>query len=337
MSIEFTQTTADDIDPLRIFLKTVFRVRDGEPLIDPAQMRWKFHEARPDWPESRSFVLIQDGLIIAHSSIVPVTFLTSHGKITSLNPLDWGASQVGAGVQLLRRLHGLADTCLGLDAAPATYDILGKLRYRPVGHLEIYSRVVRPFSAFRRDVPRGAARATLKLVRNAALSVLRARVPGGWSAVPVSRFDDAVQEVLPRAGALQFTPTERSAGALNYMLRCPVATFSGLLLYHRARLRGYALLSRVGGQSRIADLHVDSGDPGDWDIAVALVTRAAVEDPRVHEVLAGAAAPFVQASIRRSGFRCISREPILLHDPKNMFENVEPPNVSLIDDDMAYL
>src|SRR5262249_31769498 len=117
MSIEFTQTTADDISRLQVFLKAVFHARDGEPLVDPAQMRWKFHEARPDWPDSRSFVLIQDDSIIAHSSIVPVTFLTPHGKITSLNPLDWGASQVGGGVQVLRRLHSLADTCLGLDAA----------------------------------------------------------------------------------------------------------------------------------------------------------------------------------------------------------------------------
>jgi hypothetical protein len=339
MDVNFRQTTEADVDQLRSFLKAVFHARDGEPLIDPRQMRWKLYEPRPDWVGSRSYVLMKDGEIVAHSSIVPVTFLTPQKTVSSLNPLDWGASQVGGGVQLLRKLHRLSDTFLGLDAAQVTYDLLKKLRYRIVGQQELFSRVVRPVRAFRTDLRRqGVTKASLKLLRNS-VRTLRAGYDASkeWSVVRVRSFDDAIQEVLPRRGFRAFTPVQRSAAVLNYMLRCPVAEFSGFVVHHRQRARGYFLLSRVGSQARIADIHVDSEDPSDWDHAVSLATRAAAADARVIEILAGAAFSLVRNAIMANGYRRIASEPIFLFDPKDMLADAPEPGLSLIDGDSAYL
>jgi hypothetical protein len=324
---------------LRVFLKAVFHAADDAPLIDPAQMRWKLYEPRPDWPAPRSYVLTQDGSIVAHSTILPVTFLAPSGTISSLNPLDWAASQIGGGVQLLRRLQQLSETFLGLDAAPVTYELLKKLRYRLTGDLEMYTRVVRPLRTVRPRVHRGAARAAFGLVRNT-LRLLKPvhRVPREWSATPIARFEDTIREVLPRASdAAPFTPVQRSAAVLNYMLRCPAAEFSGFLIHQQGRPRGYFLLSRVKSEARIADIHVDSWDPQDWQIAFSLATSAAAGDPRISVVVASAAAPFIRRAIVANGYWRASQDPIFLFDPKQRFAGLPPPNVSLIDGDMAYL
>jgi hypothetical protein len=339
MPSTFLQTSAAELEEVRAFLAAAFQTRGGEPLIDRSQMHWKLYERRPDWPGSRSYVLMDnDGSIVAHATVCPVTFLTSAGRVTSVNPLDWGASRVGSGVHLLLKLHALSDTVLGVDGAPATQQILAKLAYRVVGRMELYSRVVRPWDALRHRGRGRPLRQAARFVRDCGRAWRRPyRVPSGWAVVETSRFDRSITKVLPRAGFKAFTPTERSAELLNYMLRCPIAKCAGFLVCRGSEVKGYVLLSRVGMEARIADIHVDSEETADWKIAFALAVAAARREPGVCEVIAGAAVPFIRRAILANNFSPIGQGSIFLHDPGKALVNGPPVNLNLIDGDMAYL
>jgi len=54
------------------------------PIVRPELMRWKYFEPRPDWDGPRSYVMLRDGHIFAHGCVVPETFRTAHGRVTSL-------------------------------------------------------------------------------------------------------------------------------------------------------------------------------------------------------------------------------------------------------------
>jgi hypothetical protein len=154
----------------------------------------------------------------------------------------------------------------------------------------------------------------------------------------VVTVDDGYQDFFSIAYPIFSAPVERSADLLNYMLRCPVAPCSAFLLDRRAEVMGYVLLVRIDDEARTAEIHIDSEDPADWHIAVALATEsAAAQAPGVCEVVAGAAVPFISNSLLKNGFRRISWGPIFLHDPGHALAGIPAPNVTLIDGDMAYL
>jgi hypothetical protein len=201
----------------------------------------------------------------------------------------------------------------------------------------VWVRVARPWRQFRTDpFPRGW-KAPLRLARNTLWS--REPLPSPpheWNATRVRHFGEEIAPALsfqPKS----FTTTERSAGMLNYMLSCPGSAFSGFVLRQGQRVRGHFILSRVLGQTRIAEVWVDSELAEDWQAAFGLATREAAADPETCEIVAVTSITPGREALRRNGYRYRRRDPIFILDPRRRLADAPELNLNLFAGDESYL
>lgn len=336
-------TATEDLPELTEFLLGVFHADAGAPFVSPQMMEWKYFTPRPDWSGPRSYLLRSEGRIAAHGCLAPVTFRlpgdAAAAKVTSMRVIDWaGGRQVpAAGVRVMRALGALTDTVLAVGGSSDAVRVFPKMGFQHSGDVEVFARVVRPWRQFRLDpYPRGW-KAPLRLARNTGFSLAALpTAPAGWSCRRISAFDASLAPVLEFQPA-GFTATERTPPLLNYMLACPGAAFSGFLLRQSERVRGYFLLCHVAGQTRIADLRVDSEDAEDWYAAFALATRQAAADPATCEILAVSSIRPGVAALHRCGYRFRRHDPIFLLDPRRRLAAAPPLNLDLLVGDEAYL
>ena len=337
-------TAPQDLPELTGFLLDVFHASPEAPFVQPALLHWKYFVPRPDWNGPRSYVLRSEGRISAHGCVAPVDFRPpgargSSAPVTGMRVIDWagGRQAPAAGVSLMRHLARLTDTVLAIGGSADAVRVFPRIGFEPRGNLAVFARVVRPWGQFRSDpYPRGW-KAPLRLARSTwySLSPLP-RAPFGWTCRAVAAFDHSICPAL-EFDAATFTATARSPALLNYMLDCPGAAFSGFLLCRQDRVRGYFLLSRVAGQTRIAEVRVDSEAAEDWQAAFALATRQAAADPGTCEILAVASIRQGVAALRRNGYRFRRHEPVFLLDPRRRLAGVPDLNLDLLVGDEAYL
>ena len=93
-------------DTLVRFLLATFRLTPEAPFVEPALLRWKYDEPRPDHSGPRSYIWRDGDDISAHACLCPVTYTLPHGDVSGSYLIDWAASRTsaGAGVKLLRSL-----------------------------------------------------------------------------------------------------------------------------------------------------------------------------------------------------------------------------------------
>jgi hypothetical protein len=163
---------------------------------------------------------------------------------------------------------------------------------------------------------------------------MNASIQGDWAAVQLESFEDILlNECLKRDDP---TP-RRSAKYLNYWLRSPTVAISGFAIQRAKKNLGYFLLSRVGGQTRIADLRLSSTTQDDWNAAYSLAERVAAADPETCEITAVASTLFSEIALRSSGFRQRGSAPLFLYDPQKKLRDSSPIYWNLIDGDAAYI
>src|SRR5471032_335337 len=288
------------------FLLDTFRLTPEAPFVQPALLRWKYDEPRPDWSGPRSFIWKDSDGIAAHACLCPVTYALPSGDATGSYLIDWAASRtsVGAGVKLLRSLALQCDTLLAVGGSADTRGILPKLGYRHVCDLRFYARVLRPWRQFQTDpVPR-RWKAPLRLARNTIWSLApMPEAPRDWSEQRIGTFESSAQPMFDARAGSPFPCSRRTPELMNYFLRCPSAVFTAALLLRVGAPFGWYVLSRVGGQVRIADIWVNSASAADWSAAYTLAARAASADPNACELVASASIPPAIAALTRAGFR----------------------------------
>ena len=169
------------------FLCGAFNLPKTAPFVEPALLRWKYDEPRPDSEGLRSYAwfaahspgsVLESKDIVAHACICPVVYRLGQQDICGSYLIDWAASRrtPGAGALLLRNVASLFQVLLAIGGSPDTLRILPKLGYRVAGEIAFFVRVVRPWRQFRTDpFPRGW-KAPLRLARNTL-----------WSLAPMSR------------------------------------------------------------------------------------------------------------------------------------------------------
>ena len=321
------------------FLASAFQLNPDAPFLRSELLQWKYFEPRPDWDGGRSFLLRRDGRIMAHGCLAPLTFLAPRGEVTSLRVIDWAGSRSfpGAGARLMKLLATFAETVLAPGGSPHTLQILPKIGFQLYGYFESYARVIHPWSQFR-SYPSGDWKKPLRLLRNFAWSCKPLpRPPLHWSASRISEFDQSMLPLLNNRLPRSFTPPRRSIRWLNYMLRCPGAAFSAFLLRREQEIRGYFVCSRVGGQSRLAEVWINSELPQDWHAAYSLATRTLAHDPNTCEATAIASIDLARRALLSNGFVLRRREPIYVYDPKGLLDGAPPLHLSLLDGDECYL
>jgi hypothetical protein len=321
------------------FLLAVFHLTPEAPFVQPALLRWKYDEARPDWSGPRSFIWKDGDAIAAHACLCPVTYRLPAGDVTGSYLIDWAASRTsaGAGVKLLRSLARQCDTLFAVGGSADTRSILPKLGYRHVCDLRYYARVLRPWRQFRTDPFPRRWKAPLRLARNIIWSLTpMPGPPRDWSDQKISTFESSLQPVLDARAESPFPCSRRTWELMNYYLRCPSAVFTAALVLRAGVPSGWYVLSRVGGQVRIADLWVNSASAADWSAAYVLAARAASGDPEACELVASASIPPAVEAVTLAGFRFRHADPVFVLDPRKLFAPSQPLNVTFLESDLAY-
>ncbi len=328
---EFREASPADLSEIREFLARVFETGLTAPFLEPRLMHWKYFEPRPDWTGSRAFLLRKDGRLIACAGIVPAAWLTPNGPVQGFVPIDWAASVPGAGAVLHRKLARLASVVFQIGGTEPARKVAPLLNLRPAASLVSFVRVTRPWRQHRTRPDRGW-KALPRLARNIGWSLGAAAPGAGWRATPVERFENRLITGVATGGAIP----ARDPGLLNYMLACPAARMRGYQILEDGRPRGWFLLSRVGGQARIADLRVNSDAVPPWRSAYALAANVAASDPETCEVVAAASDRLALAAVRDAGFRPCESDPVWIGDPEGRLAGA-PLHLSMLESDAAWL
>jgi hypothetical protein len=327
-------------ETLTKFLLSTFGLPPTAPFVQPDLLRWKCDTPRLDFSGARSYVWKDSaGQITAYTCLCPVTYALPAGDVRCSYLIDWAAarSSPGAGVSLLRALAKKFDVLLAVGGSADTTSILPKLGYRRSADLHFFARVLRPWQQFQTDpFPRGW-KAPARLARNALWS--RAglpAIPPEWTAQPIPSFDLSCQPLFDARVNFPFPSTRRTPGLMNYLLACPAVAYSAALLRRNGELRGWFVLSRAGGQTRIADLWLDSNLVDDWTAAFGLALRTAMEDRAACEVVASASIPVATEAVTAAGFRPRHTEPVYTLDAKMLLASAPGLNVTFLESDLAY-
>ena len=94
MKSSLRPTSPGDLPALREFLARSFHMAPGSPFLDPAVMAWKYWDRRDDWSAPRSYVLEQNGAIVAHAGIWPMSFVSGPDLVRGVQMIDWASAKM---------------------------------------------------------------------------------------------------------------------------------------------------------------------------------------------------------------------------------------------------
>jgi hypothetical protein len=336
--LEFSPTVRDDLGAVASLMLVGFRAAPDAPFVDKQLLEWKYFEAGPEWEGSRGYVLRQDDTIQAHCGVWPVHLSVSGKTVTCLCFVDWVSDRnvPGRGFLLKKKLMSFAETAIVVGGTEDTRAVIPRLGFKIASDVGFFVKVVRPWRQFRSRPSEGVGRDIARLVRNTAWSrlYLKSSMQPGWSAVQLDSFDDSLLDGCCKRD----DPTPwRSAEYLNYWLRAPTVSISAFVIQKAKKRMGYFLLSRVGGQTRIADLRVQSTSQVEWNAAYSLAAQAAAADPETCEITGVASTLFAEMALRSSGFLQRGSAPLFLYDPQKKLRDSPPIYWNLIDGDAAYI
>ncbi|MGA2234457.1 MAG: hypothetical protein ABSG23_03220 [Terriglobales bacterium] len=338
MAFEFMPIQASEQRDLIQFLVKSFRADPTVNSFRPEVIHWKYFADHPEWMGPRSLAVKQEGQIVAHGGVWPISLVTPKTEVKAIHLIDWAASRsaVGAGVHLLRKMMGLADVLLTIGGSQDTRNLLPKLGYKRCGELRRYARVVRPWLQFR-TTPEKNWKTPIKFLRNSTQARMGIpSAPKGWQASKVASFTGSIDSgaIGQRTGS---TSPRRTAAGLNYLLSCPAARFSGFLVSQAQQLRGYFLLIQIGRQVRIVDIRMNGEDRESWQAICALATRSAAEDPETCEIVAASSIEVTGEAWLRAGFAHRRTDQILCYDPRNLVSSGPPLDLNLADGDLCIM
>jgi hypothetical protein len=333
MAFEFVPIQASEQQHLIQFLAKSFRAAPNLAPFRPDVIHWKYFADHPEWTSPRSFALKQESQIVAHGGVWPVSLVTPKTEVKTIHLIDWAASRsaVGAGVNLLRKMAGLADMFLTIGGSQDTRNLLPKLGYKRCGELRRYARVVRPWLQFR-TTPEKNWKTSIRLLENSARSLAGIpSAPKGWQATKIASITGSIEGAIGQT--TKSTVPRRTAAGLNYLLSCPAARFSGFLVSQAQQLRGYFLLTQVGRQVRIVDIRMNSEDREAWQAICALATRTAAENPEICEIVAASSIEATGEAWLEAGFVHRRTDQIFCYDPRNLVASGPPLDLNLADGD----
>jgi hypothetical protein len=337
MALSFEATAPSDIQAVADFLISGFNTTPDAVFARPDVLRWKYFSPGPQWDSpSRSYVLSQESVIKAHCGVWPVN-LRSRGDIISCNGfVDWLSEKdlPGAGVMLKKKLMRMADTGIVAGGSDDTRAVVPRIGFQHVSDVTTFARVVRPWKQSKTRPRETLARSTARLLRNTAWSLSSGGAgKGELSAIRVDSFSELPDGIHESSYPIPW----RDAAYLNYWLSTPAVEIAGFEIRRSNEFYGYFLLTRVGGQARIADIRILSGEVEDWSEAYALAATTAAEEPDVCETVTIASTPLVRQALDKVGFRDRGSVPLFLYDPKKRLESSPPMCLNMIDGDGAYL
>jgi hypothetical protein len=317
-------------------LRETFQAQPDSPNLDPGLLRWKYFDSGPDSGNSRSYVIRKGQAIAAHACAWPIRLATPGGLVNAIQMLDWASSKKapGFGVILARKLEEMAPVLITVGGSEATHEVLPKIGFARYASFGYYARVLRPWRQFLTR-PSEGPKALPRLIRNMLWS--RSPIPStrDWSSQAARPDPDLLARLDAQAAA--YPRSIYSVAFLGFMLRCPGTPIRYFSLIKDGSVQGYFLLTRVGGQTRLADLRILSTQLDDWISACAAMVHAACQDPDACELVATAPLPLVAMALEKTGFRSRGSLPVFVRDPRQLLSAAGQIQLSMLDDDSAYL
>lgn len=336
MPFEFVPLKNSEQADLISFLANSFQADPGLVSFRPDVIDWKYFAPHPEWSGVRSYVVKQEGKIVAHGGLWPVRLKNSDREVKAVHLIDWAASRgaVGAGVFLLRKLAALADVMLTVGGSEDTRNVLPKLGYKPRGELRYYARVVRPWQHLRTTpqknwkLPLKAGRAFVQRLKTIP------KAPPGWQAEKIATFSGVNGTAF--SNTCDFISSIRTWDGIERFLACPAAEFSAFLVRQGGESCGYFLLTRIGHQVRVSDIRLSTCDRETWESACRIAVNTAAEDAEAAEIVVAASVPLIQEVWSKAGFTHRKTDSILCYDPAHLLP-AGPIDLSLADGDLCFL
>lgn len=287
-------------------MQAAFEANPDAPFLDPGLLRWKYFEAHPS---GGSYLMVQNGRIVAHGCAWPVSL---KGAVCLI---DWVSAKgvPGVGIMLARKICGLSSITLSIGGSAMTQQIMPKIGFEKKGELHSYARVLQPWRQFQMRPGRLSARAVVRLGRNWAWSWAPSALTRGWEA---------------EVSEMQNEP----------ILHCPGAEMHAYRLTYLGRAAGSALVSRVGGQSRIVRIRPEFQNEPNWESAYAAVLEAVCSSTDSCEIIALAHDGRSRRALEANGFRERARRSVFVSDPLKLLSPKDYPlPLDMLDDDLFYL
>ena len=333
VAIQFTATGPRQLEAIAELLRQSFHLAPGAPPLNRSYLAWKYYEAGPPRPGSRSYILADGERILAHAAIWPVQLRLNSGIQSGIGFGDWAASeeQPGIGLLLLKKLLTLESFVLVTGGLEITRQILPRVGFQHWADRPVYVRVLRPLRQLSTRSSRAGWKEPLRLARNISWSLGPIASSGHWTADAATPDPQVLSLVQGQIGSVH------EAEFLHFILRCPAVPFRYLVLYRDGAPQGYALLGVAGGQGRIADLRIASDHQEDWDAAVGVLLKEFAKNAAVCEVMTLGSILILNKALHANGFRLRDHRPLVVFDPQGHISQEPIPQLGMLEDDASLL
>ncbi len=337
MISSFRATTVDDLEAIRAFLGEIFEVGPEAPFLNPGILRWKYWDSRGDWDGPRSYVLEQDGKIVAHAGLWPLAANSNSGNLQGAQLIDWGASRKasGAGISLLIKLTHKFDFMIGIGGTEATRKILPTFGFEKRNVMWRGARPLRPIGQALTHQQRNW-KLPLRFLRNSFLASQPANSPfKQWEAIEIAPHQIAPEIYSPAAPHTGFAP--RPPSFFEYLLRCPEVPFRLFGIVDRGVAKGHFLIGVLRGQARIAGVWLIEPTAAAWAAGYCIATEAARAIPDANEIVAAGSDRASKEGAAMAGLRIGKGADVSVLDENKRLSLPADFQVQLCDDDAAFL
>jgi hypothetical protein len=318
---------ASDLPGLVDLLARAFKVTPDAPFLRADLMKWKYWEPRSDWTEPRSYLVEEEGRIVAHTGIWPAVIQVDGTDRRGIHMIDWAADPdaLGAGARLLQHMLHVFDF---------VYASGGEIRARAIFPLLGFREVARSWKAARPLRPWKMAvnpmfyewRLPARILRNVGWSLLpRERSVGGWSFERADPGDLAPPSASTAAPAdARDAEIPRSAAFFQYLDRCPGCRCFTYRLMYRGVTKGMFMLMQVRHHARLSVWLQDS-TVETRRIAYSLALRAARSHRDVIELVVMGSTQVAVEAAAGSGFRIRNTTPVFFRARNGLWHDRSPP------------
>jgi hypothetical protein len=337
MKSSLRPTSIDDLNMLREFLQRAFNTSHDAPFLDPSMMAWKYWDRRDDWRGPRSYVLVRDGVIVAHVGIYPLTF--DGGRVRGVHMIDWAAAKdsPGAGLTLLRELNTMFDFIYSIGGSEMTCKILPAFGFVEYVRQWKGARPLRPFQQILKHQHRSWKLAP-RLARNLLWALPNASEchgTEGWKSEeihPGALLQKFYSQSVPDAHV-----SPRQPVFFEYLLRCPAMQIRLYRMLDKGGSKGHFAIGLLRGQVRVAGVWLRDPDRETWQAAFSLAQQAARRLDKAYEIVAAGTEGLSEHAAIRSGLRIARYTPVYLLNKNGKFALPPDFQFQLADNDGLFL
>ncbi len=344
---QITPLQRADIPELSQFLTSGFGVAANAAFFSHEVLSWKYFDGPrgPSADSVRSLVARSAGRIVGHLGIGCRQLVVSGdgaAPVSTMHAIDWlgSAAHPGLGALLMLEAFATSKTQFAVGGTPRAQALFPRLGFEPKCTVAVFRKVLAPFHRLHRT-DRGLFRKWAGTAKDM-VSVSRARTQPAPQTVELRSAAAFTEEVdgLLRQSARRMVTCQRDHSLLNYLLRYPLAGFSGWTIHASGRTIGFAVLKITpNGRTqlgRIVDCWLDTDDPSCWRATVAALVDH-LGALAAGDVTCYATIPSLHEALRRSGFVKSGDRTVYVRDKQQLLPRDLPFGLSEFDADGAIL